>query len=235
MFQLDEDFSEADLNQVVAVVQDNYLIKPNDWLQIDVFTNGGERIIDPNFELMRDLPQQAMQNQQEFQYLVQFDGKVKLPLLGLVHLEGLTIQEAETKLEKLYNSPYKDTFVKLRYSNKRAIVLGATGGQVIPLINENVSIIEVIALAGGMPPDGKAYNIRLIRGVGTGNMEIYVLDLSKVSRMKEGLQLAQENDIIYIEPWKRPVNQALRDASPILSVISSILTVILVIQNLNQD
>ena len=66
-------------------------------------------------------------------------------------------------------------------------------------------------------------------------MEIYMVDLSKISRMKDGLQLAKENDIIYIEPWKRPVNQALRDASPILSVISSILALILVVQNLSDN
>lgn len=235
MFQFDDDFTESDLTLAVETVQSNYLIKPNDWLRIDVFTNGGERIIDPNFELLQNINPQALQNANPFLYLVQNDGRVKLPLLGLVPLEGLTIQEAEGKLEKLYNTSYKETFVKLRYTNKRITVLGASGGQVIPLVNENTSVIEAIALAGGMPTQGKAQNIRLIRGYGTGNIEVYKLNLSKISTMKDGLKLVQENDIIYIEPWKRPVNQALRDISPILSVISSVLALVIIVQNLNNN
>lgn len=235
MFQLDDDFTEADLTLAVDGAIFNYRIKPNDWLRLDVFTNGGERIVDPNFELIQNVNPQALQNQNQFQYLVQSDGKVKLPLVGMVTLEGLTIQEAERKLEKLYDSSYKETFVKLQYLNKRVTVIGASGGQVIPILNENTSIIEVIALSGGMPLNGKAQNIRLIRGYGTGNLEVYQLDLSRISKMKDGLQLVQENDIIYIEPWKRPVNQALRDFSPILSVVSSILALIIIVQNINQD
>lgn len=234
MFQFDDNFTESDLTLAVETARTNYLIKPNDWLRIDVFTNGGERIIDPNFELVQNINPQALQNANPFQYLVQNDGRVKLPLLGLVSLQGLSIQQAEDKLEKLYNSSYQESFVKLRYTNKRVTVLGATGGQVIPLLNENTSVVEAIALAGGMPAQGKAQNIRLIRGYGTGNIEVFKLNLSKISTMKEGLQLVQENDIIYIEPWKRPVNQALRDISPVLSVISSILALVLIVQNINQ-
>lgn len=235
MFQLDDDFNESDLTIAVESARSNYLIKPNDMLNLSVFTNKGEMIVDPNFELVQNLNPQALMSRNQFQYLVQNDGKVKFPLLGLVYIEGLTIQQAEDKLEKLYDSSYKETFVKLQFMNKRVTVLGATGGQVIPLLNENTSVVEAIALAGGMPAQGKAQNIRLIRGYGTGNIEIFKLNLSKISTMKDGLKLVQENDIIYIEPWKRPVNQALRDVSPILSVISSVLALIIVVQNFNNN
>lgn len=233
MFQLDSDFSENDLSHAVVKAEKNYVIQKNDYLRIDVFTNGGERIIDPNFELMQQGG--AMMNQQNgqrnFQYLLQEDGMVKLPILGVVPLEGLTIFEAEAKLEQLYNQYYKGTFVKLQFVNKRVIVLGANGGQVIPLANEKMSLLEIIAISGGVNPNAKAQNVRLIRGP-YNNPQVFQIDLSNVSAIKTGLTAVEPGDVIYIEPWKRPVQQGLRDASPILGIISSVLTLYLVIQNL---
>ena len=235
MFQPDEDFSAAVLSQAMRAAQTNYKIQPNDYLSLDVYSNSGELIIDPNFELLRDINIQAQQLRGDYQYLVQYDGRVKLPMVGLVNIGGLTIQEAEDKLEKLYDASYKETFVKLQYLNKRVFVLGANGGQVVPLANDNMSVIEVLALAGGMPENGKAQNIRLIRGMQNAQPEVFILDLSKLSKIEEGLMQVKENDVVYIEPWKRPVNQAVRDFSPILSVISSILAIILIVQNQNNN
>ena len=52
LFQFDENFTEADLSTVKVEVEKNYLLKPSDRLQLDVFTNEGERLIDPNFEIV---------------------------------------------------------------------------------------------------------------------------------------------------------------------------------------
>jgi polysaccharide export outer membrane protein len=234
MFQLDSDFSENDLTQAVIKAEKNYVIQKNDYLRIDVFTNGGERIIDPNFELVQQGGGNFMNQQngqRNFQYLLQEDGMVKLPILGVVPLEGLTIFEAEAKLEQLFNQYYKGTFVKLQFVNKRVIVLGANGGQVIPLSNEKMSLLEIIAISGGINGNAKAQNVRLIRGP-YSNPEVFQIDLSNVSSIKTGLTAVEPGDVIYIEPWKRPVQQSLRDASPIISIISSVLTLYLVIQNL---
>ncbi|MEL7148554.1 MAG: polysaccharide biosynthesis/export family protein, partial [Bacteroidota bacterium] len=144
MFQLDEDFSPTALAQAVKAAQANYKIQPNDYLSLDVYSNDGELIIDPNFELLKEINPQANQVLGEIQYLVQFDGRVKLPMVGMVNIAGLTIQEAEAKLEKLYDASYKNTFVKIAYLNKRVFVLGANGGQVVSLANDNMSVIEAI-------------------------------------------------------------------------------------------
>jgi len=234
LFRYDEDFTRDDVALAVQSAKSNYKVQTDDLLSIDVFTNDGERIVDPNFELSQNTPNQAANNQQDFMYLVQKNGKVKLPLVGLVNLEGLTIQEAEDKLERQYDSHYKGSFVKLAFENKRVVVLGANGGEVIPLTNENMSILEVIALAGGVPENGRAQNIKLLRGVNStdNQIDVYHVDLSRISTMKTGLLKVQENDIIYIEPRKRPVNQALADAAPILGIISSLVTLVLVIQTL---
>ena len=130
MFKIDKGYEAEQLSQVIAEAEKNYVIQVNDLLTVDVFTNKGERIIDPNFELGFGQGGQNVRNQQrEFDYLVQVDGNIKLPILDLVRLEEMTLQEAETTLEERYDEYYKDSYLKLRYNSKRVIVLGASGGQ----------------------------------------------------------------------------------------------------------
>ena len=51
MFRFDDDFTEEDVTIIKEDVEKNYLLKPSDRLRLDVFTNDGERLIDPNFEI----------------------------------------------------------------------------------------------------------------------------------------------------------------------------------------
>ena len=233
MFETAEDYDSGNLLSAIDRAEKNYVIQVNDLLRLELFTNKGERIIDPNFELgIGQVGNQNLINQQDFGYLVQVDGQIKVPILNLVALEGLTIQQAESKLEELYNSYYKDSFVRLSYLNKRVIVLGAPGGQVVPLPNENMSLVEVIALSGGVDQDGRVNNVRLIRG-DLNNPEVFLVDLSTVEGMQASILNVEPGDIIYIEPRRRVFIEVLRDVTPILSLVTSLLTLAFVIENLN--
>ncbi|WP_339790833.1 MAG: polysaccharide biosynthesis/export family protein [Imperialibacter sp.] len=232
MFKMDDKFTESDLTQAVSLAEKNYQIKKDDYLRLDVFTNGGERIVDPNFELRQGMTNQNMQNTRQFVYLVRQDGLVKLPMVGDVDILGMTIYEAEQKLQALYSEHYIDPYVVLGYENRRVIVLGANGGQVIPLVNENTSLIEVIALSGGINQGAKSQTVRLIRG-NLNNPEVYVIDLSTVSGMRSSIVRLEPGDIVYIDPWRRVWIESLRDVSPILSLITGVITLALVIKSIN--
>lgn len=231
MFQLDDQFSEQDLTAAVQSAEKNYTIQINDQLTLEVFTNDGERIVDPNNELLQN--NQMSQNRPQFNYLVQTDGTAKFPIVGQINVEGLTINEAELVLQDKYDQYYKKSFVKLQFNNKRVVVLGATknAGQIIPLINENMSLVEVLALAGGLDINSKSQNIKVIRGE-LSTPEVFQVNLSTVSGMKQSMLTIEPNDIIYIEPWRRPFLEGTRDIAPILSLISSTLALVLVLQNL---
>lgn len=233
MFKPDKGYEAEQLSQIVTKAEKNYVIQVNDLLNLNVFTNKGERIIDPNFELgMGQGGNQSLQTQQRnFDYLVQVDGSVKLPILDLVKLAGLTIQQAEALLEQRYDEYYIDSYVKLSYISKRVIVLGSTGGQVVPLPRENMSLIEVIALAGGVGKDGKAHNIRLIRG-DLNNPSVYQIDLGTINGMKASILNVEPGDIVYIEPRRRIFFEALSDVTPILSLVTSLVTLAFVLSNL---
>ncbi|MCK5369605.1 MAG: polysaccharide biosynthesis/export family protein [Cyclobacteriaceae bacterium] len=230
MFKIDEEHDLSYLSSDITVIEKNYIIQPNDLLELKVYTNKGERIIDPNNELQIRQNQNQRENDSP-EFLVLDDGTVKFPMIGIITIEGMRINEAEDYLEKKYDEYYKDSYVRLKYLNKRVIVLGAPGGQVIQLENENTSVVEIVALAGGIDDNGKAQNLRLIRG-DLHEPEVFLINLSTIEGMRTSMMDAMPGDIIYIEPKVKIVTEATRDFLTIFSLIASTLTLYVLITNL---
>jgi polysaccharide export outer membrane protein len=216
------------VNKVVKETERNYVIQKNDYLKLEVYTNSGERIIDPDRQLMKDMPNINNMNQTKPQYLVNVDGIVKLPMIGEYKVEGLTIRQAEAMIQTEYAKFYKDPYAILEYTNKRVIVLGSPGGKVIPLINENVSLVEILALAEGVDNNARATNIRVLRGE-----EVFVADFSTFDGYQKSNMIMQHGDVVYIEPIRRPFVEGARDYGQILSLGISITTLIVVLFGLN--
>jgi polysaccharide export outer membrane protein len=70
---------------------------------------------------------------------------------------------------------------------------------------------------------GKANNIRIIRG-NLKNPRVQQIDLSTLDGMRRANLQVEPNDIIYVEPIRRPFLDALADAGPIISLASVLLT-----------
>ena len=215
------------LEQHRSQAETNYRIQPNDLLSLEVYTNRGEKIIDPNRESFSETDG-ATPGPLSFQYLVDINGVVRFPLIDEVKVGGMTLKQAQEMLQDAYEKFYEEAYVILRFNNKRVIVLGAPGGRVIPLANENMRLTEVLALAEGITPDARANNIRVIRG-----QEVLVADLSTFEGYKNSDFIMQPGDIVYVEPVRKPFTEALRDYSPAISIVTSIATLIFIISQVN--
>ncbi len=215
---------ENAVKQQVAEVEKNYIIQKNDYLKLAVYTSGGERIIDPDWELMKDLPAQNNMSRPDPDFLVDANGIVKFPMIGELKIENLTIRKAEELLQKEYAKFYKDPFVTLQYTNKRVFVLGAPGGKVIPLVNENVTLAEILSLSNAIDNNSKAQNIRVMRGE-----QYFVADFSTIDGYHKTNMIMQHGDIVYVEPIRRPVSEATKDYAALFSLVISIATLIVVI------
>jgi polysaccharide export outer membrane protein len=211
----------------VQKTEKNYVIQKNDRLELEVYTNQGERLIDPNNFISKEGAEGAVQKQVVNTYLVDQEGLVKLPMVGTINLEGLTIRQAEDILQKEYLKFYKETFVVLKFTNKRVVVLGAPGGQVIPLLHDNMRLTEVLALAKGINNDAKAFNIRVLRGE-----TLFIADLTTFEGYKKNDILIEPGDIVYVEPIRRPLLESLRDYGPVISIITSMTTLLVVLTQL---
>ena len=223
MFQVPEGFA---LKQQMETAEKNYTIQKYDQLEAEVFTNKGEKIVDPDFQSGTNENGQTTETVSPT-YEIDVNGIAKFPMIGEVKLDGLTIRQAEEVLQQAYSKFYTDAYVVLRYTNKRVIVLGAPGGQVIPLPNENMHLVEVLALAKGVSNDGKAQNIRILR-----DGQVYVADLSTFDGYVKNNIPIQSGDIVYVEPIRRPFSEGIRDYGPILSIITTLTTLIVVIVSL---
>lgn len=223
MLQVEEGTSSSYIDQTNLFV--NYIIQPNDILQLEVYTNNGERIIDPDFELTKELGTNQANVKPKLDYIVNADGSVKLPMVGIIKLDSKTLREAELFLQQEYGVFYNTPFVSLRFVNKRVTVVGAVN-QVVELKNENMKLIEVLAMADAIDNNAIVQNIRLIR-----DGQIQILDLSKTKDVENTNIIMQPNDIIYVEPLRRPFIEAVKDYGPIISLVSSITAIVVIITN----
>lgn len=229
MFKVDDTNAATELKQHATQLERAYTIKPDDYLSLQVFSNGGERVIDPDAELIKNIGNVNEQMARpQLTYLVQPDGTARFPMIGSVKVENLSLQEAEILLQSKYDQFYKDCFVALTFQNKRFVVLGASGGQVIPLPNQNVTLAEALALAKGVTNEGKAQNIRIIR-----NDKVFVIDMSTIDGYLQGNMVVLPDDIVYIEPVRRPLAEAFRDYSIVGGLLISLASLIIVITTQN--
>ena len=195
----------------------DYKIAPNDALQCRVFTNDGFKLID----LANSA--NAIYNT-NLEFLVESDGTVKLPLVGPQKVMGFSIREAEKYLEEKYSEFYVKPYVNLKVSNKRVIVFPGNSGdaKVIPLTNNNTTVLEAIAQSGGITQDGKAYKVKLIRtNPDNPKPDVYLMDLSRIDGLVAGNSKVQANDIIYVEPRYRVARTLVGEITPVLSLVTS--------------
>ena len=226
MFSHDDDFVAAQLTAEARALETNYIIQPNDLLNVKVYTKNGEMIIDPEYELTKGINSNNRDNRPDPEYLVRLDGSIFLPMVGDVSLVGYTIHEANLKLIELYSEYFVDPYVIANYTNKRITVLGAPSGQIIPLENENLTIAEVLAMSGGLQDNGNASAMKLIRG-----NEVFLIDFSTVEGYYASNQIVKAGDIIYIEPINRVVADNAGTIALILSMITTTVTLLVLVTN----
>lgn len=197
----------------------DYKIAPNDAIIYRVFTNDGFKLI--------DLASSSNTFRNDIDVVVESDGTIKMPLIGRLPVQGLSIVEAEKLMEEKYSEYYVKPFVTLKVNNKRVIVFPGSSGsaKVLTLTNNNTTVLEAIASSGGIPEDGKAYKAKLIRNNPdiTKKPFVYLLDLSRIEGLAIGNSKVQANDIIYVEPRYRPVKTLITEIAPLLTLITSLL------------
>ncbi|RRC99105.1 polysaccharide biosynthesis/export family protein [Prevotella sp. OH937_COT-195] len=170
-------------------------------------------------------------------YLVDNKGNINFPMVGTIHLEGLTTRECEAlilSLIKPYMAESEKPVVTVRMTSYHVTIIGEAGSRIIPVTREKMSIVEAIASAGDLTMYGKRDNILLVREDKNGQKSTHRLDISKADIFNSPYYYLQQNDIIYIEPNRSKINrQVINDnsiwlttATVIVSLGSVILTLI---------
>lgn len=214
-------------------------IMPKDILQIQVFSMTPEAS-DP-FNLLKGASAASSStsntNQNSvYNYLVDNDGTIVMPIIGQVKVGGLTKNEAEQLIkEKIlpYMSETENVVVHVRMMNYKYAVLGGVKEPgLYTTQNEKVSILEAIAQAGDLTTFAYRDRIFLIRENAEGQKEYHQLNINDANIISSPYYYLQQNDVIYVEPRKIEARNAFISANTsvwfsITSALMSIATFIL--------
>lgn len=207
------------------IMEREYRLSPDDKINVRLFTNDGSGLIIVGTEGGGVLVGSGT----DLRLKIESDGFAKLPLFGRTYLQGLTIRQAEMLIEDKYSEFYNNPFALLEVTNKRVTIFAGSNTSVVTLQNDNTTLFEVLATSGGIPEDGKADKIKLIRG-DLRNPDVYLIDLSTLNGVKAANLVMQGNDIIYIESRKGYVSKLLGELAPYLGLVSTIITTVLLVE-----
>ena len=162
-------------------------VSPYDELTIRVLTNGKEE------ELLKPFSM-------EEEYLVDGYGNIQFPVLGELHVAGLTrLQLQDTICNHLINGGHLGKpMVVARFKNFRVFMLSTEGGKVINVDNERCTFLEALAMAGGLSLHTRRDRIGVMREV-NGKIVVHYLDPRSTAIFDDEFFLLQQNDIIFTE------------------------------------
>lgn len=170
-------------------------------------------------------------------YTVNDAGNVVLPMLGAVHVAGMTTEQAAESIERQIREKelIADPDVTVRLLNARVAVVGAVRRPgPVTLSSERNSIIDVLASAGDVDDNGLKQNIRLFREE-NGERKMYTIDLTRADIVHHPAFYVQQNDMIYVEPNKSksiqssPFYTYLSAGGSVLGVISAVVSIVVLL------
>lgn len=230
MFQTDSSIMIDSIERMRNKSTSEYKIEINDVISLDVYTNKGEKLVDPNNALVESTGSTKVETE-PIKYTVYSDGCAHLPMAGNVFLKGYTVFQADSIIASKFAPYYTDPYVKVTLLSKRVVVFGPDGGKVIKLEYQDMNLIEVIARYGGIKLDGKANNIRVIRG-DLKNPDVQLINLNTIEGLRAAYTDMEPGDIVYIEPKRYVFKETLTTILPLVSLVTSLATLLVVFKSL---
>ena len=203
-------------------------IMPKDILNIQVFSMTPEA--SEPFNLMKGSSSTSVENS-VYNYLVDNDGTIVMPIIGTVNVGGLGKREAEELIKskiKPYLSESENVVVHVRMMNYKFAVLGGVNEPgLYTAQNEKVNILEAIAMAGDLTTFAYRDRIFLIRENADGQKEYHQLNINDANIVSSPYYYLQQNDILYVEPRKTEARNAFISANTTIwfSLFSSLMSV----------
>lgn len=196
-------------------------IAPYDELRIFVMQGKDEELVKP-FNVLGTAG--ATSGQNRMGYLVDVNGNIEFPVLGELHVAGLTrLQLQDLIVEQLKSKGYlSNPTVMVRFLNFKVFVLGTESGKVLNINEERCTFLEALAMAGGLELYTRRDRIGVMREV-NGKMVIHYLDPRSVDIFDDEFFLLQQNDIIFTEVGaRRFLREGYSNWTWLLSALTSI-------------
>lgn len=188
-------------------------IKPKDLLSITIVSTEPEA--SRRYNLFTPQAQEitnSLNSQPTIQsYLVDNEGNIELPILGVLNVKGLNTKEVEALIEERLK-PYftgEMPIITIRILNYSVNALGEVlrPGRFVSN-NERITIFEGLALAGDMTIYGRRDNVKVLREAANGERVIYTVNLNDRKIFNSPAYFLEQNDVVYVEPNQSRANSA---------------------------
>ena len=170
-------------------------------------------------------------------YLVDVNGEIDFPVLGKLHVEGMTRRQLTELIKRrlIEGELLKDPIVMVNFLNFKISVLGEVGRVgTFDITGDRITLLEAIAMAGDLTPRSRLDRIAVIREYGN-KRRILFHDIRSKDIFTSPYFYLQQNDIVYVEPTSmKATEQAQRKLSAwsmILSFVTTITSLILLTTN----
>lgn len=226
-----QDIDTAEIERIVT----NYepVIKRDDILKIVV--SGPDKLVVQPYNLtlgeMSNYTSSTSPENATLEYHVDKDGFIDFPVLGRIHVLGMTRQELVQYLTKQLKKEVKDPIVYVSFSNFKITVLGEVKSPgTYNVTSERITILQALGMAGDLNLTARRDGIILIREDNGLNTHIKI-DLKESDILSSPYFYLQQNDVIYVPASATRVATATSTSlwSTILSSVTTLMSVISVV------
>ena len=174
--------------------------KPEDKLEISIF-NANPQLVAPFYKIINIEKEQEGINNKPLTYEVDREGNIDFPILGKLHIEGMTEREVEKLIEsKIQSKGYiREPEVSVKLKEFNIFFLGAGGNKVLSVSEPSLNLIEALSRFGDFVDRAKIKDIMVLR-TENGVMQAYQLNLKKMEIFDSPVFYLQQNDVIYTKP-----------------------------------
>jgi len=136
-------------------------------------------------------------------FQVDSSGSINFFKLETIHVAGMTRSELKEQLQKDLVPYLAQTVVAVGFLNRHVTLIGGgISSQVLPIPNDNMTLLDALASAGDIGDKGKKEDVMVIRE--NGNSKVFKkLDLTNESVFYSPYFYLQPNDIIYVKPEQK--------------------------------
>lgn len=159
-------------------------------------------------------------------FTIDKSGKVILPYIGEVILQGLSVPEAREIITQKFKAFLDEPVIVVKKLSFKVSIVGEVqkpGLYYVP--NERMTLIEGLALAGDVGNFGDRTNIKIIRQTASGSIEIPI-DLTNQSALVGAAKYLHPDDVVYVAPSRKKAFSQISVASGIFtSIVTSIVLI----------